>query len=864
MACRFPGACDSPEEFWRFLEEEKCAISRIPRSRFKAEDYFSASDAQQGLIYTDRGAFLDDIELFDAAFFNIAPSEARCIDPQQRLLIEVAWDALQRANLTINRADNRCGLFVGSSSDDYAFMNFDREALDRVTVYNTLGIARSMAAGRVAYHLGLMGPAVQIDTACSSSLSAVHLACQSLALSECDTALAAGVNLILSPHGYASMCRLNALSPQGMLRAFDDRADGYVRGEGCGVVVLKRLRDAELASDNILATIIASAMNHDGASNGLTAPNARAQVHLHNTTLARGGVDPADVGYIEAHGSGTRLGDSIEIRAIAEVYGRGDDQRPLLIGSVKNNIGHLEAAAGVAGLQKLVMCLRHRAVPAHINCDNPNKFVDWDAIGLETSNTLRRWDPINSRLCGAVSSFGLSGTNVQVLVERYTPQQGRRSDATLAAGNDRTHHIWTLSERSVERLERNIAQLVRCSVSDRCADIGYTLNTRRPHGPVRAVVIASSTEEALQALAQRRFVQRSLPVARSKRRIVFLFTGQGAQYPGMCRDLYQSCSYFKETVDHCAELLRPLMSRPLLQILFASKGESLIDQTEYSQPCLFVIEYCLAKLWERWGVTPDIVLGHSVGEIVAATVAGVMSLSEGLELVVARAKLMQSTSADGRMLVIEGEREHILAELRKKGWDLDVAAINSPTQIVFSGRMSEIEACKEALRKQGVVSHVLSVSRAFHSHLLEPIVAPLHAAADAIAFREPRIPLLSNLTGAFVNDVMDARYWARHVRSPVLFSDAIGRLLSSDEAYMFVEIGPQPILTHLGKQHEGGGGHDWLPSLRRGQSSWKIMLESLSTLHLAGVSVDWIGFDVDFERRLVVLPAYPFVRQRFE
>jgi acyl transferase domain-containing protein len=854
MTCRYPGGCDSPQALWSYLSAGCCAIGPVPPARFRIEEYPS------GLIYTDQGAFISGIELFDAALFNISPREAHGIDPQQRLLLELSWEAIERSNQVINRERNNIGLFVGLSSDDYSRINFNPYALEHINAYNTLGTARSVAAGRVAYHLSLHGPVVQIDTACSSSLSAVHLACQSLTTGECDMALAAGVNVILSAQSYISLCRLHALSAHGVPRAFDDQADGYVRGEGCGVVVLKRLRDAELANDNILAVVSSSAMNHDGASNGLTAPNGRAQVSLLTRALARAGIEAGQIGYIEAHGSGTRLGDPIEIGAIREALDGRDNSKPLLLGSVKNNLGHLEAAAGIAGFQKLVLCLAHQAIPPHINVTLPNRFVDWPACGLRLAAQSQHWESPYGKLYGGVSSFGLSGTNVHVILEQYAGSTPRVAKTPGEAG-ERSFHLWTLSDRSPERLQRRVAQLAELALEASCADIGYTLNTRREHEPHRAALVVSSTSQGLLALAGGQYAQSDVSDLERKP-LVFLFTGQGSQYGGMGADLYASSPTFRKLVESCLKCMEPVLASTVREILTTQPADSRIDQTQFTQPCLFVLEYCLAKLWERWGVTPDIVMGHSIGEIVAATVAGALPLEGAIRLVCARAQLMQDIDEPGGMLSAECSEQKIMALLAGQSWQVDLAGVNGPAQVVLSGRTADLDELDMFLSSQGIATRCLNVSHAFHSRVLDPVLAPFRESARSVGAKTPKISLLSTLSARRVAGPPDADHWVRQLREPVRFWPAICQLLDA-KVCTFLEIGPAPVLTALGLQHENAGDSQWLVSMRRGQESWKILLEALCRLYLQGVRIDWLAFDVDYARRPVELPGHSPVRQRF-
>ncbi|MBF0551461.1 MAG: type I polyketide synthase, partial [Deltaproteobacteria bacterium] len=645
LGCRFPGSSHSPAAFWRLLHHGQDAVSEIPTDRWDMNAYYDPDPDAPGKMNTRFGATVADIQSFDAQFFGISPREAVSLDPQQRLILEVTWEALEHAAIAPDSlAGSRTGVFVGIWGDDYAQRLAGRHPND-IDAYMALGVAHSVACGRLSYLLGLKGPSLAVDTACSSSLVAFHLAVQSLRLGESDLALAAGVNLLLSPAYSINFAKARMLSPDGRCKTFDATADGYGRGEGCGVLVLKRLTDAEADRDRILAIIRGSAVNQDGRTSGLTAPNGPAQQAVIRQALDNAGVSPAEVSYVETHGTGTPLGDPIEVGALGEVFGPDrPPQQPLMIGSVKTNIGHLEAASGLAGLIKVILSLQHQEIPPHLHLQEPTPHIPWVELPIIVPTVPTPWLMSGSPRIAGVSSFGFSGTNAHVVVsEAPFPE-------TNQAADDRPHQILTLSaktEQALRQLTRRYHEYLVANSDLDLADIGYTANTGRNHFSHRLAVTAATGSEAQANLAA--FLAEgtapgiikgmaSNPV---KPRPVFLFTGQGAQYIGMGHKLYQTQPQFHRTIDRCDELLRPYLDQPLLSILYPAADEtSPLDQTAYTQPALFALEYALAQLWQSWGLHPAAVMGHSVGEYAAACIAGGFSLEDGLKLIAARAGLM--------------------------------------------------------------------------------------------------------------------------------------------------------------------------------------------------------------------------------
>jgi acyl transferase domain-containing protein/acyl carrier protein len=868
MGCRVPGGADTPDAFWRLLRDGVDAIDVVPADRWDIEALYDPNPDVPGRISTRFGGFVRDIDRFDPVFFGIAPREAQGMDPQQRLLLEVAWEALEHAGQAPDRLERSItGVYVGVTGSDYTYLQLKSQDETLLDSHFASGIAHSVVSGRVSYLLGLQGPSLTIDTACSSSLVAVHLACQALRAGECQMALAGGVNAILSPDLYIAFTHSRMLAPDGRCKTFDAAADGFGRAEGCGVIVLKRLSDARAAGDRILAVIRGSAINQDGPSSGLTAPNGPAQEALIREALTRSGLRPADVSYIEAHGTGTQLGDPLEVHALGAVFGDRDRKRPLAIGSVKTNLGHLESAAGIAGVIKTVLSLQHRTIPAHLHFKTPSPHIHWDDYPLRVPTSAEAWDPIGGRRIAGVSAFGFSGTNAHVVLEEApesaaaSPAPGRPAYPLVVSAKD--------EQALVSLASRYAAALDRCSQSD-LATFCHTANVGRPRFAHRATVVGSTPAElraGLQAVVEGRtatnartaFVERRDPP-----RIAFLFTGQGAQYAGMAQGLYEQAPVFRAALDRCAELLKPYMSRPLLDVMFrVGESETSLNETQYTQPALFVLEYALAELWRSCGVVPNLVLGHSVGEYVAACVAGVMSLEDALRLIARRGALMQSLPSGGGMAAIFAPEAQVVDAIKAHGTALSIAAVNGPAQTVISGPAAPVDAVCQVLTAQGVRCQTLSVSHAFHSSLVEPILDAFEREVASVRLSAPRLTLISNVSGAAVkpDEVVQPRYWRRHLREAVRFGDGLISL-NAHRPDCIVEIGPHPTLLSFATAVFGEGGPQQIPSLHKQRGDWEQWLEAMTRLYLAGVAVDWRALEHESEQRIVDVPTYPFQRQR--
>jgi acyl transferase domain-containing protein/acyl carrier protein len=870
MGCRFPGGVNNPQAYWDLLRDGVDAIAPIPSDRWDVNRCYHPDPDAPGKMYVRNGGFINEVDEFDPEFFGISPREAEGMDPQQRLLLEVAWEALENAGQPPESLKgSSTGVFVGIGSDDYSRLSVNSGDLNRIDAYSSLGSARSIAVGRVAYVLGLQGPTLQLDTSCSSSLLGIHLACQSLRAGECNLALAGGVNLMLSPAMTISFCKLKALAPDGRCKTFDASADGYSRGEGCGVVVLKRLSEAIADGDNILALIRGSAVNHDGKSNGLTAPNGLAQERLIRQALKEARVEPTQIQYVEAHGTGTSLGDPIEVLALGRVLGQGRSaEEALAIGSVKTNFGHLEAAAGVASLMKVVLSLSNRQIPPHLHFQNPNPHIPWGKLPIVVPTALTPWSAKEGQRFAGVSSFGMSGTNVHIILEAAPSEEEQGS---RGAGEQRRScsNLFTVSaknEVALRQLTQSYQEFLEAQSEISIDDVCYTANVGRSHFDCRLAITTESISELQQQLAvfnaggeTAGLLISSVTDISSK--IAFLFAGQGSQQVGMGRELYATQPIFKAALDKCADILTRL-DVPLLDILWGNSSH-LLDQTAYTQPAIFAIEYALDQLWQSWGIQPDAVLGHSVGEYIAACVAGVFSLEDGLKLIVARSRFMQALPSGGAMSAVLVDKSKLLEVLNIYKNEVVIAAYNAPGSFTIAGPVAAVESISQTIAAQGGKTQRLSVSHAFHSPLMEPMLGAYATIANTITYHQPRIPLIANRTGQVAGaEIATPEYWVRHVREAVQFEASIQTL--HQEGYeLFVELSAKPTLLGMARQCLPESTGVWLPSLRPGQSDSQSLLTSLGQLYVSGVTVDWSGWASNCSGRKVALPTYPWQRQRY-
>jgi amino acid adenylation domain-containing protein len=863
MSCRFPGA-KNIHEFWRNLSEGVESIT------YFSDRELMDSGVDPRLInnpdYVKAGYVIDDIDLFDASFFGYSPREAETIDPQQRFFLECAWTTLEDAGYIPKSYNGSIGVFGGSRTSDYV-KNLETENLGTSSGFLALiGNDKDYTATRVSYKLNLKGPSIAVQTACSSSLVAVHLACESLRNGECDMALAGGVALtVRQKQGYLYQEGM-IFSPDGHCRAFDADARGMVPGNGVGIVLLKNLSAALADKDHIYAVIRGSAVNNDGSSKaGYTAPGLEGQSSVISEALAMADINPETIGYIETHGTGTLLGDPIEVEALTRAFRAHTDKKGFCgLGAVKTNIGHLDTAAGIAGFIKTVLTLRHKQLPPSVNFSKPNPKIDFSGSPFFVNTTLREWKTEGCPRRASVSSFGIGGTNAHVILEEAPSVLSSRDH------HDRPLHVLTLSARSEKGLKEqancfrgHLAAHPEIPVGDLC----FTANACRSHYPFRLALSGESVPQLHERLES--FLSDGEPSTKhapgdDSPKTAFIFTGQGSQYTGMGRELYSTQPTFRETLDTCGEILAPHLERPLLSVMFDNDAAGDLNETIYTQSALFALEYALVQLWRSWGIEPALVMGHSVGEYVAACAAGVFSLEDGLRLIAARGRLIQSLPRDGIMVAVFTDEEKVADAMKPWADRVSVAAVNGPENVVISGERDAVMKTVETLEAQGITWIRLNTSHAFHSPLMEPVLSSFKAVAAEIDYTAPKTGLISNLTGLPANGdlVCHADYWVRHIREAVRFQSGI-QTLYEQGCTVFVEIGPDPVLSGMGRQCLPEGAAAWLPSLKKGYGDWSRMLETLGALYTHNANVDWAGFDRDYSRARISLPPCPFEKKRY-
>ena len=860
IGLRFPGGSESFDEFSEFLRDGRSGIRPIPEDRWDVAGFTPDGPGDRGKIRTTSGGFLDRIDLFDPAFFNISPKEAQYIDPQQRMLLETAWKALENANIdpTPLRRGNG-GVYIGASSIDYA-LELDALPYAELDGHLAAGITMFPLSGRLSYFLGWRGPSVSVDTACSSSLVALHMAVQGLRRGECDIALCGGVNALHHPRIPVMFSHAQMLAPDGQCKTFDEAADGYARAEGCGVIVLKRLSVAQHDGDNILAVVRGTAVGQDGDSAGLTVPNGAAQEVVIRNALAAARLAPGDIQYVEAHGTGTPLGDPIELGAINDVFAESHTKNePLLVGSVKTNLGHMEPASGLVGLIKVVSQLRSGTIYPHLNLRTPSGRIPWDTYPVSVSAECRPWEAPVRR--AVVNSFGFAGTIAAVVLAQAPPTMELvESDSTSVSA------VLTVSAKSNAALHDQLKQYQRFLADHPDVDVKrlcYSSNVGRAHFSRRLAAVVGDREDLVKVV-DREVVRTERPAAAGVRKVGFLFSGQGSQYPGMGATLYRRFPVFAERVDECDRLFAPLLDASVRSLVLDEHADAnRIDQTVYTQPALFTLEYALAQLWMSWGVWPSVLIGHSIGEVVAATVAGLFSVPDAATLVAARARLMQSVTEPGGMAAVSAPAEEVVPLLVDHA-DLALAAINAPDQCVISGGADALAKVIGTLRERAVRVNELSVSHAFHSPQIAEVSENFRAAIADISFREPVITLISNLTGKIArgSDLANVEYWVRHIAEPVLFMDSM-RAAARRGRHAFIEIGPSTALTALAKRCLPAEDHLWFASLRHRDRAGNTTLRSLAELYTAGTPVSWTGMHAKRRLGKLTLPTYPFQRKRY-
>lgn len=858
VGCRFPGDIDGPERLWDFLTEKKCAITAYPDRGFTNAGTFAES-----------GGFLKDVAGFDNRFFDIPPDEALRMDPQQRLLLEVSWEALEHAGIIPESLRlSRTGVFVGVSSTDYVRL-VSASAQQKSTIWDNTGGSSSIIANRISYFLDIQGPSIVIDTACSSSLVAMHLACRSLSTWDCDIALVGGTNVLISPEPWGGFREAGILSQTGCCHAFDKSADGMVRGEGCGVIVLQRLSDARLEGRRILAILTGSAVNQDGKSNGIMAPNPSAQIGVLENACKSARVDPLEIGYVEAHGTGTSLGDRIEAHALGMVFGRKrPGSGPLMIGSIKPNIGHLEGAAGIAGLIKAVLMVERGSLLPSGGFTEPNPAIPFTELGLRVVDELQEWPVVAGRPRRAgVSSFGFGGTNAHVIVEEAGSVGADTVSGRADVGGSGGGVVaWVISGKTASALAAQAGRLgryVRARPALDVVDVGYSLVSTRSVFDHRAVVVGQTRDELLAGLAG---VVAGRPeagvvcgVGKPAGKTAFVFAGQGSQWLGMGSELYAAYPVFAEALDAVVDELDRHLRYPLRDVIWGH-DQDLLNTTEFAQPALFAVEVALYRLLMSWGVRPGLVLGHSVGELAAAHVAGALCLPDAAMLVAARGRLMQALPAGGAMFAVQAREDEVAPML---GHDVSIAAVNGPASVVISGAHDAVSAIADRLRGQGRRVHRLAVSHAFHSALMEPMIAEFTAVAAELSVGLPTIPVISNVTGQLVaDDFASADYWARHIRAVVRFGDSV-RSAHCAGASRFIEVGPGGGLTSLIEASLADAQIVSVPTLRKDRPEPVSVMTAAAQGFVSGMGLDWASVFSGYRPKRVELPTYAFQHQKF-
>jgi acyl transferase domain-containing protein len=855
---RLPGNINSTQQLWQLLDEKRSVVKRIPTDRFDVSAIYDTDGNTPGKTNARYGAFLEnDVRAFDAPFFSISPREAKCIDPLQRMVLEVVYEALETAGIASNSLKgSRTGVYIALGNSDYISARLRSGDLETVDLYDTTGILFGTAGGRVSYLYDFIGPSYNIDAACASSILAVQLAKEDLQKGIIDLAVVSSANLLLTPEMFVGLSKLGSLSSTNECRAFANDSDGYVRGEGCGVVLLKRLSDAEKYNDNIELIIKGSSVKHNGNSNGFTAPNPEIITHTITEALEESGLTAQDIDFVEAHGIGNRFTDAVEVQSIHEGYKKRNT--PIYVGSVKANIGHLEAGTGMPMLFKVIEVLRNKKIPAQINITELNQDVDWNRINSKIATEAVEWKAEEGKpLRAAINLSGYSGTNAHMIFE--APQQKVKSDEVSGP-----YHfvISAKDEVSLKGIAQKYLDSSETWDKYSLTEICYTLQLGRNHFDYSLSVTGNHPQDIVNQLSafisgeKGKYVI-SKPELNRNNDIVFLFTGQGAQYFGMCKGYYDQFETFRNVIDECDGILKQYLDHSIKDILWSeSIDKNLIHQTKYTQPALFVVEYAMSKLWMQYGIQPSVLIGHSIGEITALAVANALSLPDALKLVIARAALMNSLPQnEGSMASVFCSIEELQPFLQNS--NVDLAAINSLKNCTVSGKKEDLTAFVEKVKEHKIRAIALQVSHAFHSRLMEPILQKFIAFAGQITFKEPELTVISNLTGQPITRAeLVPEYFAHHIRNAVQFSQGIEYLNKELHAEIYLEVGPNPVLVNLAKQTNSNENALWLSSARKDFDDAEYFHETLQQLYSAGLPINWNLFYTDKKINRVQLPTY--------
>jgi len=877
VGCTLPGKITNTEGLLTALREGRDLITDIPSDRWSVDAYYDPDALAPGKTYVRKGGFVEDVYHFDPGFFGITDAEAARMDPQQRMLLQTVWHALEDAGQPAEELMNsNTGVFLAMmNTNNYSHLKGVFEGPMGLTAYDAMGDAMSIAAGRISHFLGLEGPCLTLDTACSSSLVALHLARQSILAGDCEMAIVAGVNVILHPAIHIAFSKLGLMSRAGRCATFDESADGYIRGEGCVAVVLRRQSDAITRGDRIIASIVGTAVNQDGRTPALTAPNGRSQEKVIRNALARTAINPNEISYVEAHGTGTPVGDPIEMSAIVNVYGPGRaSDRPLYVGSVKSNFGHIEAGAGLLGLVKSALSLQHEEIFPSIHFKKLNPAIDLGQAPVRVATERIPWHRSETPRLAGINSFGYSGTNAHIILQEAPLQNSaaiESSEKTERSLFDRAGELVVISAKSPASLDRLAGQWIDFLAEENQSplrDIAFTAALARTQLTQRLAIVGKDKEDVRQKLQAWRDgrtpkgMAHGQTFAKVKPKIAFIFTGQGAQYADMGRELYESEPRFGETINRIASIMDPELGASLLEVLFGEKSAEYLENTRYVQPALFAIEYALADLVRHWGVEPAYVIGHSIGEIVAACIAGMLDLDDATRFVVARGRLMGSLPEGGAMLAIAAAPEQVQRWVQGKEADVTIATVNGPHAVVISGRAEAVAEVGAMAQTAGRQIKALEVSHAFHSPLMDPILDELTQAASSMRISPPRIPILSNTSGDFFGDQIKPEYWSSQVRNAVLFHQGMQKIIDAG-CSLVIEIGPHPALTPVVVTAFDSPSLQTMPTLRKDKKDTNNLLATLLALYVNGAPLKFERLFANPDYQRVSLPLYPFHVEKY-